>query len=259
MKVFDIVLDLSKSGYADSDIEDKLWTLLCALTRTGQIINDNYIFIHKGDRMRVSVVCPEPDSLSIDQPIDYVSQAWQKLAAATGAEVRYEEIGVEPQFANYQVPQHSSFYILRYGAFSPVVCGDTFKPIPLYKIPPTHPDGKCYDNLRSWERNYRQIYGLWINGEICEDFFQQQMQDPTSELSAIGRNLCQIIERLTGQPTYYFLLNYRDWSVAEDLARLCPLTGREWLLAGKSADDAIAFKCDESRLVSELSHNCSDG
>jgi predicted nucleic acid-binding Zn ribbon protein len=130
------------------------------------------------------------------------------------------------------------------------------KPIPLYHIPPTHHDSKCYDNLKSWERNYQRLYGLWLNGEVCEQFALRQLQDPRSKLSQMGREMCQRIEDLTGKPTYYFLLNYRRWTKAKDNTRKCPLTGKDWLLESKTSSDPIAFKCEESRLVSELSANC---
>ena len=38
----------------------------------------------------------------------------------------------------------------------------------------------------------------------------------------------------------------------------CPITGNDWYIKGATASDFIAFKCDESRLVSELSTNSSD-
>jgi predicted nucleic acid-binding Zn ribbon protein len=255
MKVFDIIIDISKSGYEDTEIEHILWTYLVFLNNTSQITNDDYIFTKSGDTVRVRVVCPEPDSLFVESTTTYVKQARQKLEQLIGFPIRYKEVGTEPQASNYRVPQNSSFYILRYGWFSPLICGDTFTPIPLYYIPPTHHDGLCYDNLHTWERNYKRLYGLWLSGLVGERFALKQMQHFDSIISLVGRELCQRIEDLTGKPTYYFLFNYRGWSKAQDLARKCPITGQEWILPGKTSSDYIAFKCDESRLVSELSAN----
>ncbi|MFD1143005.1 DUF2310 family Zn-ribbon-containing protein [Larkinella insperata] len=69
-----------------------------------------------------------------------------------------------------------------------------------------------------------------------------------------GKSLpSQRIVESTGIPTYYFLLNYRNWGRTKDHARKCPLTGQDWLIEGATINDFIGFKCDESRLVSELS------
>jgi predicted nucleic acid-binding Zn ribbon protein len=255
MKVFDIFLDTLHCGYENTDIEHGLWTFLAFLRQTNQIINDDYVFTRIGSSVRVSVVCPEPDSLTRQNTIAYVNDAKQALETMTHSALRYAEAGVEPQYANYRVPENSSHYILRQGGFSPLLCGDTCKPIPLYRIPPTHHDAKCYDNLRGWERNYQHLYGLWLKGDVCEAFALKQLQDHQSALSVLGRDLCRHIEDLTGKPTYYFLFNYRGWSKAKDRARKCPVTGNDWLIEGKTASDAIAFKCDASRLVSELSAN----
>jgi predicted nucleic acid-binding Zn ribbon protein len=256
MNVFDIIIDISKSGYEDTELEHNLWDYLVFLNDTCQITNDDYIFTKSGDTIRVRVVCPEADTLFIENTTSYVKQARQKLEQLIGCPIRYEKVGTEPQVRNYRIPQNSSFYILYYGDFSPLICGDTLKPIPLYCIPPTHDDGLCYDNLHTWERSYKRLYGLWINGLVGERFALKQMQNADSILSQAGRELCQRIEDLTGKPTYYFLFNYRGWSKAQDLARKCPVTGQDWIIPGKtSSDDYIAFKCDESRLVSELSAN----
>ena len=48
-----------------------------------------------------------------------------------------------------------------------------------------------------------------------------------------------------------------DWTKAEDMEQKCPLTGQDWLLPANTYH-YIDFKCDESRLVSELSQNWSD-
>jgi predicted nucleic acid-binding Zn ribbon protein len=256
MQVFDIVVDLSQSNSHYSDIEDLLWTLLSHLSNSGQIINDDYVFVKRGDSVHVQVVCPESPVSPGSKPFQYVTNAWQKLTDAIGTSIQIVMVGDVPQYADYVVPKPNS-YILRYGWFSPLLCADTMEPVPLYTIPATYHDGLSYDDVRSWERNYKRIHGLWMNGEIHESFFLQQMQEVDSELSIIGREVCKTIERLTGKPTYYFLMNYRDWSVTEDVARRCPITGNEWLLPNKTASDPIAFRCEASRLVSELSHNCN--
>ena len=139
----------------------------------------------------------------------------------------------------------------------PLICGDTHTEIPLYKIPKTDHNGDDYDNLFFWNKNYNRLHGLWFGSEY-EAFAEEQMQDPYSSISKAGRALCTLIEKLTGVPTYYFLHNYRPWSKEKDKQRKCPITGNDWRIEGKTSSDYIAFKCDESRLVSELSTNSSE-
>ncbi len=258
MPVFDITLDLSRCGYEDSEVEHALWSWLVCLHSAGQITNDDYVFVWKDTTLRVTVVCPEREALFIKTPMKYARQQRARLEAITGGGITFEEAGMEPQEGAYEVPRRSSFYILRSGWFSPLICGDTFRPVPLYLIPPTDPDGDSYDNVRTWEYSYRRLYGLWLNGTVGEQFALRQMQDPRSTLSSIGRDLCHRIETLTGTPTYYFLMNDRHWSRKQDLSRKCPLTGKAWRIEGATTSDFIAFKCDASRLVSELSPSCRD-
>ena len=256
MKVFDIIIDVSKSGFEDSELEHHLWDLLSFLYDTRQIVNDEYQFVRSGDSVRVSVACPEPSALMMTPPTRFIADKWAAIEALTQAKIEITQIGTDPNQAGYVIPQNPSFYILRQGWFSPLLCGDTGKPIPLYRIPPTNPDGDCYDNLRFWEKAYHRLYGLWIGSGVGERFALGQMQDHQSALSQQGRALCERIEALTGTPTYYHLFNYRGWSEKQDQARLCPVTGKLWRIEGSSTADFIAFKSDEARLVSELSFNC---
>lgn len=109
-----------------------------------------------------------------------------------------------------------------------------------------------------WYRQAEALYRLWLRSQpVSEAFGLEQMQNPNSEHSKIGRKLCRIIEQSTGVPTHYFLMNYRNWTQTEDMAQKCPLTGQDWLLPANTYP-YIDFKCDDSRLVSELSQNWSD-
>lgn len=136
-----------------------------------------------------------------------------------------------------------------------MLCGDTGTAIPLYRIPYTY-QGDCYDNVYFWWLQMKRLSGLWF-GCYYDEFTEAQMSDVDSIINKKGRELCTLIESLTGVPTYYFLFNNRTWTTQEDLARKCPVTGRDWRIEGKTTGE-IAFKCDESRLVSELSFSCED-
>lgn len=186
----------------------------------------------------------------------------KKIEEGTGCKIEFVETGTEPDypFPRYDVPAKSSYYILRHGWSSALICGDTEKCVPFYKIPYTDKLSTDYSNIWSWERHHSSLFRLWLNSQpIAEEFALEQLQNVHSEDSKLGREICAKIEELTGVPTYYFLFNSRRWTGREDLDRKCPLTNQEWRIEGKTASDFIAFKCDESRLVSELSHNCKTG
>jgi predicted nucleic acid-binding Zn ribbon protein len=255
MQVLSLEIDVAQSGFDGTPVEDRFWCLLGMLYDTRQIIADTHCIVRNSDRISVQVTVPEPDALT-RETTDYVRQAWRDLETLTGKPIALVLVGTV--IADDAVAPHaaSPFYILRYGWWSPLICGATHKPIPLYRIPPTNPDGLCYDNMRFWENTYKRLYGLWLGSGVGEQFALKQMQAHDSQLSAQGRALCRRIEDLTGIPTYYFLFNYRGWSTAHDHARLCPETGNEWRIEGATASDFIAFKSDTARLVSELSTNC---
>lgn len=256
MQVFSLEIDISRSGFEGADLEDRFWALLSSLYDTRQIISNEHCVVRSGDRVSVQVTVPEPDAL-MHQTTAYVHKAWNDVERLTGSKVALVPQGQRVEYYHFDVSARSSFYILRWGWYSPLICGDTHMPIPLYRIPPTNPDALCYDNLRSWENAYKRLYGLWLGSGVGERFAQRQMQELNSKLSEEGRRLCRQIEVLTGVPTYYFLFNYRAWSQKSDRARLCPATSRPWLIEGATEASYIAFKSDEARLVSQLSSNCS--
>ncbi|MEE9439692.1 MAG: DUF2310 family Zn-ribbon-containing protein [Saprospiraceae bacterium] len=125
----------------------------------------------------------------------------------------------------------------------------------MYSIPRTDHAGTDYDNIIFWHQDYKRLHGLWLSSGSYESFAQEQLQDILSPINKRGREICSVIEKLTGVPTFYFLFNYRSVSVVEDKQWKCPITGNNWYINGKSSSNFIAFKCDESRLVSELSSN----
>jgi predicted nucleic acid-binding Zn ribbon protein len=260
MHTFNITIENKNPSYLD--LENDLCSYLSILTNSGQIAHNQFDFLatHKS-KTTVAVACPELDSLDDKYTSVYGLSLKTKIESGTGNKIKSIKTGAELEDIHYQyqTPVHSSHYILRQGWSSPLLCGDTHKPIPLYKIPYTGNDKKSYDNVWSWQRHYAALYRLWLASQpVAEAFALGQIQEIDSESSLLGRELCTQIEELTGVPTYYFLFNYRNWSVEEDFARKCPITNQHWLLAGKTANDFIAFKCDDSRLVSELSHNCEE-
>jgi len=255
MFTYEIVIDFSEQGY-DEDIEQDAYGFLSNFYDSRQIISDCYQFIKSGNKLKIPVACPEIDSLDRKNCSEYATRYMDRLEDRLKRKMEFVQTGTEVQYEGYVVPVQSSYYILYHGKFSPLLCGDTFQPVPLYKIPYTYRDHKCYNDIRTWNWNYESLYGLWVSGTVGERFALNQMQVVRSSLSIEGRTICAKIERLTGVPTYYFLFNYRAWGSKRDFARRCPVTGKSWLIEGATFNHFIAFKSDEARLVSELSSNC---
>jgi predicted nucleic acid-binding Zn ribbon protein len=260
MYTFDLIFKNKNPNY--EDIVHDIYTLTYMLGSCGQILQREHILCINGDATKVQVVCPEMGALDDTHANQDVLNWKNRIEKGLKNKIRYKYTGIEPDYPSprYDVPtEKSSFYILRYGWSSPLICGDTNTPIPLYKIPYTDVENTCYDNIWNWERHHKSLYHLWLGSqEVTEEFAANQMQDVYSEHNKKGRDLCRIIEEKTGVSTFYFLFNYRNWSKQEDLDRKCPITGNEWGISDKTNKPFVDFKCDESRLVSELSANCED-
>lgn len=262
MHAFDIIIPQYTGIAEDDDSHDHdVFCYLGDLEGNGQILPRNHhLAVSQNDITRVTVVCPEMDALDRKNMNSYAQEMHNKIEQLAGKPIQTLYIGEDHDYPlpRYAVPTQSEFYMLRWGWSSPLLDGVTLQGIPLYKIPYTQPDHPCYDNVWSWYRQAEALYRLWLGSQpVSEAFALEQMQSPNSEHSKIGRELCRIIEQSTGVPTYYFLMNYRDWTKAEDMEQKCPLTGQDWLLPANTYH-YIDFKCDESRLVSELSQNWSD-
>jgi predicted nucleic acid-binding Zn ribbon protein len=262
MYAFDIVFknkNLNKENQQQYDYwVSYAYDYVCFLERSGQVLKNNHHVIINNNTIRIPVICPEKNSLTSKNNSIYANKVIKKLGKNNGCSPEFIYTGRDADNINYKVPENSSSYILYSGLESPLYCGDTFKPIPLYKILETDHDGDDYDNINFWNKDYQRLYGLWLSSRDYEGFAQEQLQEVHSPINTWGRELCEIIEKITGVPTYYFLFNYRVCTEQQDKQRKCPITGNDWYFKGKTSSDFFAFKCEESRLVSELSTNSSD-
>jgi len=256
MYAFNIIIKNSNPNYEEF-ISD-CYQLVSDLERSSQIVPRKHLVSLKGDTITIPVSCPEKNSLAFENGSIYYIKNRIKIENACGNKIQYVLLGREAENLKYKIPTNSSFYILRSGWNFPLFCGDTEIEVPLYKIPKTDHDGEDYDNVYFWNRDYQRLYGLWLSSGAYEQFAEEQLQDPWSDINKKGRGLCTLIEKLTGVPTYYFMHNYRSWSAEKDKQQKCPITSNSWYIDGKTSDDFIAFKCDESRLVSELSTNSTE-
>lgn len=249
MYIFDIVITNNKID--TTFFAEKCVSYAYTLGKRGQILQRHHIAILRENTVTITVLCPEKEALDSKNNDDFVSKQLQELQKS--GTVNYVFKGIdETEYHNYQIPKKSDFYVLYFGRSSPLVCGETFNGIPFYK----HNFSISFiEEILSWNRNYKSLFNLWLQGDY-ENFAEEELQNVHSKINKRGREICKEIELQTGISTYYFLFNNRSLTLAEDLARKCPITKEEWSLPNTTSEDFIAFKCTESRLVSELSKNC---
>lgn len=136
---------------------------------------------------------------------------------------------------------------------SPLRRGDNGQPIPLYLLPGKHEDR---EGIYFWQNSYRNHDSIWIGSGELEIPAYKQLAEPASELSQIGLDICQAVEKATNIPTYYFLIRYWGRRISE-AKRRCPGCGRAWrtenLFKNPHRFWHFDFQCKHCRLVSHTS------
>jgi predicted nucleic acid-binding Zn ribbon protein len=132
----------------------------------------------------------------------------------------------------------------------PLRCLYCYGTVPLYRLP--RPANEEHPQLLSWLCNYRACDTLQINCTVGEKFGERQMSDVDSSLSRSGLAVCREIERLSGQPTYYYLFRGGSCRRLLEVSRRCPSCGGPWILS-KPLHGKFDFKCDKCRLLSNIS------
>ncbi|NME70636.1 DUF2310 family Zn-ribbon-containing protein [Flammeovirga aprica] len=228
---------------------------LSILFRSKQIINEEWQFEPISNGVQINLFCPEKDSYTSEYSTKYAIRQKQKIKNEFECNFDYKYVGLDPEFGELIIPEVSEFYILKFGRISPLVDGKSFEQIPLYKIPYTSEESENYEDLTCWENKYEHIRGIWLYSYGNDRWSLQQLHNHNSELNIEGTNCCQTIEKLTKIPTYNFLFNYRAWGQKKDKERKCPNCGGDWFIEGSTFNDFYSFKCDNCRLISELSSN----
>ena len=135
---------------------------------------------------------------------------------------------------------------------SPLHSGENFSPIPLYKQLKNQPH--LSQDLIKWQENWQACDQLQMNGSALEKESLSEISEINSTLSKHGRYLAAEIEKESGIPTYYYLYRVGGHSLESEQQRCCPQCGSNWALK-TPLFDVIYFKCDQCRLVSNVSWN----
>lgn len=207
----------------------------------------------QGFAMRV--ICPELDSLSLQNnnvEVNHTLQQAQKCGLIFESfQVIADDLNSDQTAENLQ-PEWQVLYTTHLQSCSPIHSGDNFAPIPLYKSLKNQPH--LSQDVIKWQENWQACDQLQMNGSVLEQQALDEISHHQSPLSKHGRYLAQEIEKISAVPTYYYLYRAGGVSLEEERHRHCPQCGGDWRLE-EAIFDVFHFKCDQCRLVSNLSWN----
>lgn len=200
----------------------------------------------------VKVICPEQHSLlpewnniNVEQALaqaekcGIILESLQIVADDLNSDSTYQEKDIDWQVL-YTTHLHSC---------SPLHHGQSLQPIPLYKLCKNQPHLSM--DLIKWQENWQAYDQLQMNAAGLEKLALEEMSDPQSQLSKHGITLAQELEKYTQTPTYYYLYRVGGNNLPQEQQRCCPSCGNQWKL--NIPHDIFYFKCDQCRLVSNLS------
>ena len=228
--------------------------LMDALRYNGQVLGREFPIVMGEGEFFVRVVCPEKESLHPKNNSDFVNVCVERLSEASllkpkmrllGRDINSEQ-AAEPGTPNWQV-----LYTTYVHTCSPLRDGDNLLPIPLYRNSPTfNGDHKA---VIKWQTEWQACDELQMAGGCkAEHAVLNEICDVNSVLFKRGWNLRGRIEHITGVPTYYYQYRVGGGSLSEEQARRCPKCGGDWRL-DEPIHDVFHFKCDDCRLVSNIS------
>ncbi|WP_406666617.1 Zn-ribbon-containing protein [Gallaecimonas sp. GXIMD1310] len=252
MFLVDITFDL----YQDSPIEQveqAVMALFNAWRHNGQVLGRELPTWVQDGSINLRVVCPEQDSLQHQYLSPAGRHAMKALGSAGLTQPRIKLLGRDLFSDTTADPEPPSWQLL-YATFvhncSPLRSGDSLAPIPLYRLPAlANGDHKL---LLRWQDDWMACDQLQMNGVSAEHAALAELGQPDSPLARRGRDFARRLEYLSQIPTYYYLYRVGGESLEAEQQRLCPGCGHPWRLA-ESLHGIIDFKCDDCRLVSNLS------
>ncbi|OOF58355.1 Zn-ribbon-containing protein [Rodentibacter myodis] len=205
----------------------------------------------QGFAMRV--ICPQSDSLFPQNNNAEVTRALENAEKCGLIFDGFQLIGDDlnsDQTAENPQPDWQVLYTTHLQSCSPIHSGENFAPIPLHKQLKNQPH--LSQDVIKWQENWQACDQLQMNGAPLEEQALREISDHQSTLAKHGRYLSQAIEKAAGVPTYYYLYRVGGKSLQEEQQRRCPACGGEWALK-EPIFDLFHFKCDQCRLVSNLS------
>ena len=224
----------------DDDVIDLIWDYLSYLCLNGQILN-NYEVIQSEDKLFAYATLPTDDALDEKYNNIYVTADLMNLRELFKlSQSLVGENTNEPDSCTGKDSDWFLLYSTRERLRSPLICGDCGDPVPLYKVPNLFCES--FFDVIDWQRAFNAVDRLWINC-LSDRFTYQQMHNPNSPLSKIGREICKDLQEKTDRPVYYYLFNW------EHTSNTCPLCGQDW--GYKDEDGIVDFRCDTCMIAAD--------
>lgn len=233
--------------------EKSLMAFLDSLRCNGQVIGREFPTTIDNGALVTRVIVPTEDAVHPDRYSAVTRHRLEQLNQSGLLKPKIRHLGRElfSDTADECAPPPWQILFTTYlHECSPLRCGDHFLPIPLFQVPPVgNGDHKA---LLKWQEDWQACDQLQMNGATSETASLLQMGELNSDLSRRGRDLCKRIEYLTKVPTYYYLYRVGGDSEQQEKNRRCPSCDHPWALE-QPIHDVFHFKCDNCRLVSNLS------
>ncbi len=250
-----IIFADDKHSVERETLKDVAETYLATLLRNGHIHGDYFVAWSSGTLTAFTHVA-RPDALDEGHHSEWSLRDLNAVARAFGRrpECTIIDDDIPKEYPEWQ--SYSSLYLFTH-AFdeaSPVCCGDTGRPIPLYLLPISQDKREA---IYFWSRSYNYHDNVWLESSTLEIPAYTQLADPTSDLSTKGRELCRVVEQVTKTQTFYYMQRY--WGrIDGEALRPCPVCGGPWHLSEVATDDhpfhQFHFRCVRCRIVS----HCGD-
>lgn len=219
----------------------------------GQVLGRELVTAETSSGYSATVILPERESLAHRFDNSYVTEQRRRLRVKGVAAPRIRIVGrmtFGPLADRCKRPAWRVLITSFTSISSPLLCGDCFLPVPLYRLPDREPFRR--ENLRFWAHSWQACESLQMTCLVdVERMATRQISDPKSGIGKKGRELCGSLLELTGIPTYLYLYCYGAESRAREERRRCPLCGGRWLLE-EPLQRGFDFKCDRCRLVSNI-------
>lgn len=215
-------------------MEHLVYDLLGAWYLNGQTLNNNYVYV-KGGTYISYISTDDTDSLDEKYANEYVKEAMGKVSY----NIKYcGELTESEGCCSCKNPSCYELYTNTYNA-SPIICGDCWRPVPLYRFP--HLDReKDYFRLINWTEMYMHMKELWF-ASYHDRYTYRQLTHIDSILVKEGRKICRDMEKLLCKPVYYNL------DYPKCVPELCPSCGKVWRrIDNPNSEEYI---CEECRLI----------
>jgi predicted nucleic acid-binding Zn ribbon protein len=237
------------------ETDEAMWDSLGCLYKNGQIFRE-YVVAKKKNGYSAFVELPEKTSLKKVNNNKWVNQSYKilnKLGIKMSATKLISEVEFNGTCCCCKSPKGYILYTDFLDNQTPLMCGDCWSVVPLYRIPPTYDESEFYDLLQ-WQKDYIACDGLQMNCQTGERFGLREMTAINSSLTKRGRELCDKIKKSTGRPTFYYLYRPSGRSAAAELKRKCPSCKNNWALQ-EALHEKFDFRCDDCCLLSNIALN----